>query len=143
MTTKSCKCLCGVISFKAELKNGKYAACHCNMCRQWGSGPMLAIPAAISDVKGEDNITAYTSSDWAERTFCKTCGTNLYYKVTAPGPHQGVTHISVGLIEDQTDMQLVREIFIDEKPEGYNYAGNLKQMTGEEVFAAVMQGEEI
>lgn len=104
---------------------------------------MLAIPAIISDVKGEDNITSYTSSDWAERTFCKTCGTNLYYKVTAPGPHLGVTHVSVGLIEDQTGMQLVREIFIDEKPQGYTFAGDLKQMTGLEVFAAVTEGEEI
>ncbi len=140
MTTKLCTCLCKAVSFTAELNEDDYSACHCSMCRRWCSGPFLGVGVKITDLKGEANISAYTSSEWAERAFCKNCGTNLYYKVTAKGPHEGMTHISIGLIDDQQNMALTSEIFIDEQPAGYKFAGDLVRKTGAEVFAEVTAG---
>jgi len=142
MTEKRCKCLCGAVNFKVSLPEPKFDACHCSMCRRWASGPLLAVHAAIDSIEGGDNITSYPSSEWAERAFCKTCGTNLYYKITAEGPHSGATHVSVGIMDDISDMQLGREIFIEEKPAGYAFTDGAKQMTGAEVFAEVTSGSD-
>jgi hypothetical protein len=135
MTKQKGRCLCGNISFTTELKDENFSACHCNMCRRWGSGPYLALQAKLDDLKGEEHIKSYKSSEWAERAFCQNCGTNLYYKVTAEGPHLGNTYISLGLLDETAGMSLTEEIFIDEKPEGFEFAGNHPKLTGAEVMA--------
>lgn len=129
------QCLCNAISFTAEYKEEKFSACHCDMCRRWGSGPYLAVAATLNDVKGKEHIKSYKSSEWAERAFCNNCGTNLYYKVTAEGQHKGITYISMGLLDGSADLVMEREIFIDQKPEGYNFAGDHIKQTAEEVMA--------
>jgi len=69
------------------------------------------------------------------RCFCKTCGTNLFYRVTAPGPMQGDLHAGLGLLDDPSDITLTEEIFIDRKPKGYAFAGATKTLTEADVFA--------
>ena len=93
------------------------------------------VKAGAASVKGVKNITAFRSSDWAERCFCKNCGTNLFYRVTADGPMKGDLHIGLGLLDDASGIEMTEEIFIDEKPDGYAFAGERKTMTGAEVFA--------
>lgn len=134
-------CLCGEISFTAELIKETFSACHCDMCRRWGSGPYLAIAANLTNLKGEEHIKAYKSSEWAERTFCNNCGTNLYYKVTAEGKHHGITYISMGLLDENSNLTMEREIFIDEKPGSYEFAGDHLRQTTEEVMAEFSSDE--
>lgn len=137
MTEKTGRCLCGAVSFTVTDPATTFGGCHCSMCRQWTSGALLAltVPAETIRIEGAENITSYKSSDWAERCFCGTCGSTLWYRVTAEGPHQGTYHVGFGLFDDLSDLTLDSEIFIDEKPEGYSLAGDLKQMTGAEVMA--------
>ncbi len=125
------QCLCNAISFTAEYKEEKFSACHCDMCRRWGSGAYLALAANLTDLKGEEHIKTYKSSVWAERAFCKNCGTNLFYKVTAEGQHKGITYISMGLLDESAGFVMEREIFIDEKPDGYNFVGDHLKQTAE------------
>ena len=130
------RCLCGAVTFEAELGEDAYGACHCSMCRRWtGGAPLFAIQATVRVTAGEDRIASYRSSDWAERAFCAACGMNLWYRVSAPGPHEGAVHLAVGTLEDAGDLSLASEIFIDEKPAGYALAGETRKLTGAEVFA--------
>jgi hypothetical protein len=80
-------CLCGAVSFTSP-DTKEIGACHCGFCRRWGGGPMLAVHCG-PDVAftGEDQIAVYASSDWAQRAFCKRCGTHLYYKLLATGEY--------------------------------------------------------
>ena len=73
------KCLCGNVSL--EVEHDKHVhACHCGMCRTWGSCATFSLIAAKPPkIDGEANITRYHSSEWAERAFCKNCGTHLFY----------------------------------------------------------------
>lgn len=82
-------------------------------------------------VSGEQNITAYSSSDWAERAFCNKCGTHLFYKLK----HNGQHIVSAGFFNDDLVLNFDHQIFIDEKPEYYDFANDTKNMTGAEVFA--------
>lgn len=130
-------CLCGAVKITFAEPPKETGACHCSMCRKWTGGVYLAIPCAAGNatISGEDNIGTYPSSDWAERTFCKTCGSSLFYRLTAPGPHQGDMFIGMGLLDQPNGVTLTEEIFYDEKPDGYAFAGNTKKMTGAEVIA--------
>jgi hypothetical protein len=103
------------------------------MCRQWSSGPYFATHADGVRFDGEDLITRYSSSDWAERGFCSRCGTNLFYRLKDGGDYI----MSVGTFDDHisADFKLVEEIFIDQKSGGYDLAGNHPRKTEAETMA--------
>lgn len=129
-------CLCGAVTFTAET-DGEVAACHCAMCRRWGGGPLLALDTESASFAGDGNIGTYRSSDWAERGFCKICGTNLFYRIVQTGKYI----IPAGAFHDQTDFRLVSEIFTDEKPGWHDFfSAETARMTGAEVFAKYLGG---
>ena len=75
------KCLCGAIEVVAD-DHAEVGLCHCSMCRRWSGGaPFFASQVKKVTFENEENIGRYTSSDWAERGFCKKCGTPLYYRL--------------------------------------------------------------
>lgn len=134
---KTGSCLCRAVTYTLADAPTETGACHCGMCRKWTGGVSLAIEAAPDAVtfEGEDNLACYPSSDWGERCFCKTCGSSLYYRVTAPGPHHGMRFIGLGTLDDPSGITLTGEIFIDNKPEGYSFAEKTKTMTSAAFFA--------
>lgn len=71
----------------------------------------------------------YPSSDWAERGFCPTCGTHLFYHLLASDEYI----LPAGLFQDQR-FRLSSEIFIDEKPAYYALKNETHKMTGQQVF---------
>jgi len=80
----------------------------------------------------------YKSSDWAERGFCGNCGTNLFYRLVESDVHV----MSPGSLDDQSELSLTSQIFIDEKPDWYEFANETEKMTGAEVFAKYAPGGE-
>ncbi len=83
----------------------------------------------------EGPVKLFTSSDWAERAFCETCGSALWYRITLPGAMHGQTQMAAGLFDDAAGTELKLELYIDRKPHGYAFAGERRQMTGAEVEA--------
>lgn len=130
--TLSGRCLCGAVEIHAERKNNHFGACHCAMCRTWGGGPLLAVECDDRvTFKGEYNIQTYKSSDWAERGFCKRCGTHLFYRLS-DNPFYA---IPIGVFGDIDDWQFDHQVFIDHKPAYYSFVEKTKTMTEAEVFA--------
>ena len=125
------QCLCGAVKFTVKNISNKVDACHCGMCRRWGGGPLMVIGCG-SDVEyeGEENITVYDSSEWAERGFCKKCGSHLFYRLKAVKDHQ----IPAGLFEDQESFNFNLQVFIDRKPSFYSFANETIEMTEAEVI---------
>ena len=82
------RCLCGAVEALAKGVSQSVGACHCTTCRRWGGGPLLAVDCGREvTFTGEDQIGIYNSSDWAERGFCKQCGTHLFYRIKASGDY--------------------------------------------------------
>jgi hypothetical protein len=67
--------------------------------------------------EGEENISRYSSSDWAERGFCKLCGSNLFYFLK---PDRYI--MWAGAFNEQ-QFKLEGEIFCAGKPSWYDFAG--------------------
>ena len=126
-------CLCGAVTFTAEDVETHVHACHCSMCRNWTGGPMQAAQVGSITFKGEDHIKRYASSEWAERGFCDECGTSLFYCLKEPQMYMMAT----GCFGDAEQFSLAGEIYIDEKPGGYDFAGEHPRMTGAEFMASI------
>lgn len=125
-------CLCGQVTIAATLDNRSVGACHCSICRKWGGGPLLAVECGQEvSLTGSQHIQVYASSDWAERGFCRHCGTHLFYRLKQGGLYA----LPMGLLDDQPDWRLDHQVFIDEKPGFYSFAETTENLTGAEVFA--------
>lgn len=125
------QCLCGAITVQAPDKTS-IDACHCGMCRRWGGGPALGI-ACGSEVKieGADSLKVYQSSEWAERAFCGSCGTHIFYRLLPTNEY----FLPAGLFQDETKFEFKEQIFIDRKPDFYEFANQTVNLTEAEVFA--------
>lgn len=123
-------CLCGAVNVTLSSKNNHIGACHCNMCRKWAGGPLMTIESDDVTFDAEENISVFASSEWAERGFCKHCGSNLFYKLNLNGQY----FVPTGLFKDDK-LVFDHQIFIDEKPAYYNFENKTHNMTGAEVFA--------
>jgi len=124
-------CLCGEVRIKAKQAGSGVGACHCKMCRRWGGGPFMEIDCGSEvDIEGQDNISIFDSSKWAERGFCRICGTHLFYRLKESAQHM----VPVGLFEDEENLAFESQVFIDERPEYYEFANETKNLTGEEIF---------
>lgn len=126
------RCMCGAVQFTGMANEPEVAACHCEMCRRWSSGPYFEVSCESVTFEGEDNITKIRSSDWAERGFCKICGSNLFYHLVDSKDFQ----IAAGLLDDPSELRLALQVFIDKKPPFYTLADDTKTMTATEVFEA-------
>lgn len=125
-------CLCGSVSVKANPEKNTFDACHCSMCRKWGGGPALTVDGGTDvQLKGEDFISVFQSSAWAERGFCKKCGTHLFYRLK----NSNYCNFPIGLFKETENFKFNMQIFIDSKPDCYDFANNTETMTEAEVIA--------
>ena len=129
VTTGSC--LCGAVSIDINEINKSVGTCHCEMCRKWSSGPFFAVDCGTEvEFQGQDYITTYQSSEWAERGFCSKCGSNLFYLFK----DKNLYMLSGGLFSS-VDFNFDHQVFIDDKPDYYDFANKTRNMTGDELVA--------
>lgn len=128
-------CLCKAVEFSFDLKGKHFEACHCSMCRNWGGGPAFTVESAGNiQIKGEENLTVFSSSEWAERGFCKKCGSNLFYRLKDESLN--FCNFNLGTLEGHEDFKFNTQIYIDSKPANYSFANETKDMTEKEVLEA-------
>ena len=125
------RCLCGAVTIKVPQANTHdVSVCHCGMCRQWGGGPLMSVECEQDVViEGESNIQRYRSSEWAERAFCRTCGTHLFYQLVGTHTYE----LSAGLFPEG-EKRLVNQIYIDLKPTFYSFTQHTPTMTEQQVI---------
>lgn len=137
--SKTGVCLCGATRFELAEAPTEYGACHCGMCRKISGGIEMGIyvpPGGITWTQA-DTLRAYQSSEWAERGFCGTCGSNMFWRLTASGPMHGLLSLSVGALDSMETMKFATEVYVDHKPKSHSFAGRRKKMTEAEVLESV------
>lgn len=131
---RSGHCLCGAVSVQIRDVSAGLHACHCESCRRHNSALLMtAIVAADAlTVTGTEWVETYVSSDWASRSFCRRCGSSLWYRLNQPGSDY---YLSAGLLDDLSGLHLEQEIYFDRKPDAWGFAGQTEKLTGAEVEA--------
>ena len=75
-------CLCGAVRLTTTGNLRGVVYCHCSQCRKQTGHYFAATNVSNADltIDGGENITWFRSSDFAERGFCRTCGSALFWK---------------------------------------------------------------
>lgn len=125
MTDRAGRCLCGAVRFTARDVPAAFGACHCEMCRRWTGSALLGVTVPAGNVtwEGTGHIATRQTSAWAERAWCRECGSGLWFRVTTEGAYSGDLELPIGLFDDANGMAMTNEIYIDHKPDSYGFAG--------------------
>lgn len=133
MEPRQGKCLCGAVSVSLRLDKPELWACHCSMCRQWASGALFVVhPPEPPVFGGTDHIAVFRSSDWAERAFCKRCGTGLYYRFLPKDSYA----ISAGLLEEPQDLSRTLDVYVEDRMPWCTLSGASQEMTRDTFLAS-------
>ena len=130
--TRAGGCLCGAVRFRATLSALHADACHCGMCRRWAGGSFMTAHCETLEIEDKSALGVYESSEWGQREFCKTCGSSLFWRMRG---ERGFAAVAVQTLDDLSGFEFTEEIFIDNKPALYAFAGDRPRLTGAEVIA--------
>lgn len=131
------KCLCGEVRFRMDAVPEEAGMCHCGTCRKMNGGmPLVAIPIAPPRFDSDGSLRWRQSSAWGERGFCSQCGASLLVRLV--GEDDGWM-VMAGALENPPPLKIARHIFIDEKPDFYDFADDAPRITGEQWSAQVVE----
>jgi hypothetical protein len=75
-------CLCRGVRFEVTEPFERVGACHCEFCKHisggYGTVSGRVATRAIRIVEGEELLRSYTPEGGSAKTFCSTCGSNLF-----------------------------------------------------------------
>jgi hypothetical protein len=123
-------CLCGGVRYEVRGPLRDVIACHCSQCRRTSGHFVAAAAASTADLCfiSDSTLTWYASSASAERGFCSTCGSNLFWRPTSAQAH--TTSIMAGTLDTPTGLRLIEHIFVADKSDYYEVTDGLPQRDG-------------
>ncbi|MGI9465410.1 MAG: GFA family protein [Aestuariivirgaceae bacterium] len=110
-------CLCGKVAYEVTGNLRDVVGCHCQQCRKVTGHIMAATAAKLVDfnIIRDDGLARYRSSDTAERGFCRTCGSSLFW--WADG--KDYVAITAGTLDGLTGLKIAGHIFCADKGDYY------------------------
>ena len=106
-------CLCGEVHFEINQELDGVHACHCTMCRKTTGHFLVGTTVNVDNLNftKEAGVTWYRSSDFAQRAFCKFCGSQLFYKAD----NSDRLTLMAGLLDQPVETPITRHIFTADK----------------------------
>jgi len=112
MASTTGRCLCGAISFEADVRGYGLYRCHCSLCRRQSgaaSNAATIIPrASFRWLSGEHLIRSWVKSTGFRSSFCSHCGS----PVPNPLRESDQMWIPVGLLEDTGELRVVVDMHV-------------------------------
>ena len=118
-------CLCGSVVYEIEGGMRPIIYCHCDQCRR-SSGHYVAASACPPEkliLLKETNLVWFRSSEKAQRGFCSSCGSNLFWKSDA----EDSISIMAGALDRPIDIKAEKHIFTPEVWDYYRINDGLPQ----------------
>ena len=116
-TTTHGSCMCGAVRYRVSGPLRPIIACHCIQCRK-SSGHFVAATACPTEALHIDGDTLqwFASSSEAERGFCGSCGSNLFWRRKGANS----TSIWAGSIDGPTGLHIAQQMFTGSKGDYYD-----------------------
>lgn len=125
-------CLCGAVQFTATPPANWCAHCHCTYCRRANGAPFVTwagFPEGqVRVVKGEEHLQQFKATPQATRTFCRTCGTQLFFRGER---WPGEIHVTRASLEDGADLVPTAHVFFSDKAPWLEVQDHLSRRGGE------------
>jgi hypothetical protein len=113
MTRLHGTCLCGGVKFEVEAEPDALRVCHCASCKKLSGGAGTVNfgvpPSAIRIVEGEELLQSFTPEGGSAKTFCRSCGANLF---GGGWPDSERCSVRVTTIEDPLDAKVGAHIYV-------------------------------
>ena len=126
------QCLCGAIYFVVNSEPKWCAHCHCQLCRQAHSSPIVTwVGVDEANVKfpdGQNAIQWFHSSEQGQRGFCKTCGTTLFFKHPR---WPGELHITREAFQVALPVKPTAHVYFDRHVDYLAIVDDLKKLGGD------------
>ncbi|PCJ73855.1 MAG: aldehyde-activating protein [Rhodobacteraceae bacterium] len=116
-------CLCGAVTYMIDGPLRPVVSCHCAQCRKTSGHYVAATSAARDQITIVGQVQWYKSSETARRGFCPTCGSNLFWD--GAGANMS---IHAGTLDGATGLQTRGHIYVADKGDYYEIAGDLPQV---------------
>jgi len=121
-------CLCGAVTIRVTgLHDVNHGTCHCRMCQRWSGGLFMCFEADAAGVAFEGPVQRYASSEFAERAFCPTCGSHLWFQNVASG--RTYYQLMPGLFDAAKDWPLRYETYSDRALASVRLQGDHERLT--------------
>lgn len=122
-------CYCGRVRYRARHVSPEVTECHCSQCRKQSGHRYASTGAKTSDIEidGADNLTWFRASPAAERGFCATCGSLLFWR-RSDGDH---TCILAASVDEPSRLRLTKHAFVGSKGDYYEITDGLPQFQGD------------
>ena len=109
------RCMCGSVRFVARFPSRFCCHCHCASCRRSHTAGFVtwigfAAPQVTVEA-GNADLAVYESSPGTTRSFCRVCGTKLFFASTK---WPGETHVALAAFDDPVDRQPDKDVFFEE-----------------------------
>jgi hypothetical protein len=113
MSSVTGSCLCGGVRFEVAEPFEGVSQCHCASCKKLSGGPGTvsghAPSAAIRIVSGSELVRTYQPADGSAKTFCVTCGSNLF---GGGWPESETASVRLSALDMPPDRKPERHIFM-------------------------------
>jgi hypothetical protein len=121
-------CLCGGVRYLIRGQLRDAIACHCTQCRRTSGHYAAMTSAASADLTliSSETLGWYRSSAAAERGFCRTCGSNLFWRPEG----EGRVAITAGTLDAPTGIRVMEHIFVGDKGDYYSIDDDLPKAPG-------------
>ena len=121
-------CYCGRVRYRAKNVRPEVTECHCSQCRRQAGHRYASTGARTSDIEiaDADNITWYRASPEAERGFCATCGSHLFWR-RSDEDYSGILAAS---FDAPSGLRLAKHIFVEDKGDYYEIDDGLPRFEG-------------
>lgn len=118
-------CLCGAVRYVARGPLRDVIYCHCGQCRRQTGlyFAATAVDTSAFTLTADTALRWFAASDYAERGFCGTCGSVLFWKAHA------ASHIAIlaGSLDDPPGLKAASHICTDGRPTFYALCDGLPQ----------------
>jgi hypothetical protein len=124
-------CLCGGVTFEVTPPTKWCAHCHCSMCRRaHGAAFVTWVGVLLPQFRltaGQELLERYRSSEAATRSFCRRCGSTLFFESTRWG---GEIHIVRANFIGEIDRLPQAHTFFSDRCDFFPIDDQLKKLGG-------------
>lgn len=124
-------CFCGAVRFEVTLPTLVCVHCHCSMCRRSHGAAYVTwftLPRAQWRVTaGEGDLIRHRSSDHAARSFCRRCGSALFFESREREDQVDIAFSNMAGAIDRTPQF---HIFFDDRADWVDVSDTLPRLGG-------------
>jgi len=121
-------CECGRVRFEIDGQIQDFSHCHCSQCRRMHGAAYASFIGVVRNdfhfQSGESDLTTYSSSATGKRTFCSTCGSNIYVALDA---EPDALYVAMGVIDGNPSLPRGYHIYVGSKAPWHDITDDLRQ----------------